>query len=68
MAFYAACMLDMALELADEDDSYEELAITYLSFYAGLANAINEPGGTRKKKGLHLVCFITMNLLFSNFF
>ena len=42
MAFYAQCMLDMALELAVIDPTYEELAIKFYEHLISIAAAINK--------------------------
>jgi hypothetical protein len=44
MAFYAQCMLDMALELALVDSSYEELATKFYEHVISIAAAINKKG------------------------
>jgi hypothetical protein len=45
MAFYALGMLDIALELAEVDDLYEDMAITYVSYFAQIVDNINGPSG-----------------------
>jgi hypothetical protein len=42
MAFYAQCMLDMALELAVVDPTYEEMAIKFYEHVISIAAAINK--------------------------
>ena len=45
MAFYAATMLSMALELAKEDPAYEDLASKFLEHFVAIADAMNTLGG-----------------------
>ena len=45
MAFYAATMLSMALELAKEDPAYEDLASKFLEHFVAIAEAMNTLGG-----------------------
>ena len=44
MAFYAQNMLDIALELAQVDPTYEEMAVKYYEHVVSIAAAINKPG------------------------
>jgi hypothetical protein len=44
MAFYAQNMLDMALELALVDPTYEDFAIKFFEHVVAIAAAINRPG------------------------
>jgi hypothetical protein len=44
MAFFAQNMLDMALELALADPTYEELAIKFYEHFIWIAAAMNDPG------------------------
>jgi hypothetical protein len=46
MAFYCATMLAMALELAAEDPSYEDVASKFFEHFVSIADAINYLGGT----------------------
>jgi len=46
MAFYCSTMLSMALELALEDPSYEDLASKFLEHYIAITDAMNTLGGT----------------------
>jgi len=45
MAFYAQNMLDIALELALTDNTYEEFAIKFYEQIVSIASAINKRGG-----------------------
>ena len=45
MAFYAATMLAMALELAKEDPAYEDLASKFFEHFVAIADAMNHLGG-----------------------
>lgn len=45
MAFYAATMLGMALELAKEDPVYEDLASKFFEHFVAIADAMNNLGG-----------------------
>jgi hypothetical protein len=46
MAFYSATMLAMALELAREDVSYEDMASKFFEHFVAIADAMNTLGGT----------------------
>jgi hypothetical protein len=46
MAFYCATMLAMALELAVEDPSYEDIASKFFEHFVAIADAMNELDGT----------------------
>jgi len=46
MAFYCATMLDMALELARDDKSYEDIASKFFEHFVAIADAMNTLGGT----------------------
>jgi hypothetical protein len=46
MAFYSATMLSMALELALEDPSYEDLASKFFEHFVAIVDAMNTVGGT----------------------
>ncbi len=46
MAFYCATMLSMALELARQDPSYEDVASKFFEHFVAIADAINTVGGT----------------------
>jgi hypothetical protein len=46
MAFYSATMLSMALELAQEDASYEDLASKFFEHFVAIVDAMNTVGGT----------------------
>jgi len=46
MAFYAATMLAMALELAGEDPSYEDVASKFFEHFVAIADAMNSLGGS----------------------
>ncbi|WP_425613470.1 glucosidase [Anatilimnocola sp. NA78] len=45
MAFYAATMLAMALELAQHDDTYEDIASKFFEHFVHIADAMNTFGG-----------------------
>jgi hypothetical protein len=45
MAFYCATMLAMALELADEDSSYEDIASKFFEHFISITDAMNSLGG-----------------------
>ena len=46
MAFYCATMLSMALELAQTDPEYEDMASKYFEHFVGIADAMNRLGGS----------------------
>lgn len=45
MAFYCLTMLSMALELAQENSVYEDLASKFFEHYIGIADAMNDKNG-----------------------
>ena len=45
MAFYCGTMLSMALELASEDPSYEDVASKFFEHFVAITDAINTLGG-----------------------
>ena len=45
MAFYAATMLEMALELAMGDPAYEDMASKFFEHFVAIADAMNRLGG-----------------------
>ncbi len=45
MAFFCATMLSMALELAREDPSYEDIASKFFEHFVAIADAMNTLGG-----------------------
>jgi hypothetical protein len=46
MAFYCATMLSMALELAQDDSTYEDIASKFFEHFIHIADAMNGLGGT----------------------
>jgi len=46
MAFYCTTMLAMALELAEEDPTYEDIASKFFEHFVAIADAMNSLGGT----------------------
>ncbi|NEU71906.1 glucosidase [Hassallia byssoidea VB512170] len=46
MAFYCLTMLAMALELADEDPAYEDIASKFFEHFIAISDAMNRLGGT----------------------
>lgn len=46
MAFYCATMLSMALELAQHDTAYEDVASKFFEHFVAIADAMNTLGGT----------------------
>jgi len=46
MAFYCGTMLSMALELAQEDPVYEDMASKFFEHFVAIVDAINSLGGT----------------------
>jgi hypothetical protein len=46
MAFYSGTMLSMALELAETDPSYEDIASKFFEHFVSIAEAMNTLGGT----------------------
>jgi hypothetical protein len=46
MAFYSATMMSMALELADGDPAYEDVASKFFEHFVGIVDAMNRFGGT----------------------
>ena len=45
MAFYAGVMFDMALEIAQHDASFEDMACKFLEHFMRIVEAINNLGG-----------------------
>ncbi|MBC2606609.1 MGH1-like glycoside hydrolase domain-containing protein [Pelagicoccus albus] len=45
MGFYSAIMLGIALELAKDDPTYEDIASKFFEHFMGIAEAINNRGG-----------------------
>ncbi|MGC4089205.1 MAG: hypothetical protein QM756_15235 [Polyangiaceae bacterium] len=46
MAFYSATMLSMALELAQDDPAYEDLASKFFEHFVAIVDAMNTLGGS----------------------
>src|SRR5262249_59901667 len=46
MAFYCSTMLSIALELASEDASYEDVAAKFFEHFVAIADALNNLGGS----------------------
>ncbi len=46
MAFYCGTMLSIAIELAKEDPSYEDMASKFFEHFVAIADAMNSLGGT----------------------
>jgi hypothetical protein len=46
MGFYCLTMLSMALELAEADPVYEDMASKFFEHFVGIADAVNALGGT----------------------
>jgi hypothetical protein len=46
MAFYCSTMLAMALELAEHDPGYEDIASKFFEHFVAIADAMNHLGGT----------------------
>ena len=46
MAFYCGTMLSIALELAESDPSYEDIASKFFEHFVAIADAMNTLGGT----------------------
>ena len=46
MAFYAGCMLSMALELAQDNPAYEDIATKFFEHFVAIARAMNTVGGS----------------------
>ncbi len=46
MAFYCGTMLAMALELAEEDPEYEDIASKFFEHFVAIADAMNHLGGS----------------------
>ncbi|MBI2517322.1 MAG: glucosidase [Opitutae bacterium] len=46
MAFYCSTMLAMALELAEHDPTYEDIASKFFEHFVAIADAMNRLGGT----------------------
>ncbi|HZP60567.1 MAG TPA: hypothetical protein VFB27_09615 [Opitutaceae bacterium] len=46
MAFYCGTMLSMALELAEHDPAYEDIASKFFEHFVAIADAMNHLGGT----------------------
>ena len=45
MAFFCVVMLDIALELARSDESYEDMASKFFEHFIGIIDAMNSVGG-----------------------
>jgi len=45
MAFYCVTMLGIAVELAQEDDAYEDVASKFFEHFVGICDAMNKIGG-----------------------
>jgi hypothetical protein len=46
MAFYCGCMLQMALELAEGDNAYGDMASKFFEHYVNISDAVNSLHGT----------------------
>ncbi len=46
MAFYCATMLSMSIELAKDDDTYEDIASKFFEHFVAITDAMNGIGGT----------------------
>ncbi len=46
MAFYCTSMLSIAIELASEDDVYEDIASKFFEHFIAITDAMNGIGGT----------------------
>ena len=46
MAFYCSTMLSIALELASEDPTYDDMASKFFEHFVAIVDAMNELGGT----------------------
>ncbi len=46
MAFYCSTMLSIAIELAEDDDTYEDIASKFFEHFIAIADAMNGIGGT----------------------
>jgi len=46
MAFYCSTMLSMALELAEQDPTYEDMASKFFEHFVAIVDAMNTLGGT----------------------
>jgi hypothetical protein len=46
MAFYCGCMLQMALELADDSQAYSDMASKFFEHYVAISEAMNSLHGT----------------------
>ena len=46
MAFYCVTMLAMAMELAEEDPAYEDVASKFFEHFVAIVDAMNRLGGT----------------------
>jgi hypothetical protein len=46
MAFYSATMMSMALELAQDDPAYEDMASKFFEHFVAIVDAMNNLGGT----------------------
>ena len=44
MAFFSLIMLDMALELAEEDPTYEDMASKFFEHFVTITDAMNKMG------------------------
>ena len=47
MAFFCVVMLDIALELARSDESYEDMASKFFEHFVSIIDAMNSVGGGR---------------------
>lgn len=55
MAFFAACMLNIALELAEHDPVYEDMASKFFEHFIAITDAINNVG-EEGRSPVHLCC------------
>ena len=57
MAFFATCMLDIALELAAYDPVYEDMASKFFEHFIAIADAMNKMGDSGKCPR-HYLCLL----------
>ena len=54
MAFYCVVMLDIALELAEVDPTYEDMASKFFEHFIHIMDAINSAGQGEGERNRHI--------------
>lgn len=58
MAFYSSCMLQIAMELAQHDDTYSDMAPRFLDHYLTIVKEINAENGKLLSVYLEYIIYI----------